>query len=180
VLLALWTVPAAEATDPERCATLATAAERIVCYDRQFPPESPTPPVAEAPSVVDPVADAPPSHQPVLDAAAVDAAPIDAAPREVATSAEGERTPPATSQSWTRRLFDWPARVQEQSTIKAIRLREGQNMAFLLANDQIWLQDSQRALPFRVGDAVTVENGTFGGYFLTSDRGTKTRVRRIK
>jgi hypothetical protein len=170
VLLALWTVPAAEATDPERCATLATAAERIVCYDRQFPPESPVPPVADAPSVVDSVADAPPSPQPAPDVA----------PIEVAASVGGERSPPSTTQSWTRRLFDWPAHVQEQSTIKAIRLREGQNMAFLLANDQIWLQDSQRPLPFRVGDAVTIENGTFGGYFLTSDRGTKTRVRRIK
>ena len=83
-------------------------------------------------------------------------------------------------ESWSHGLFAKSARVHEQSTITAIRRRESQNMVFLLANEQIWLQDSQRLLPFRVGDAVTITNGTVGGYFLTSDGGTKTRVRRIK
>jgi hypothetical protein len=89
----------------------------------------------------------------------------------------------ATSEQAYRRsygLFDQPERVNERSTIAAIHRRDSQNMIFLLDNEQIWLQDSARALPFRVGDAVTIKNGTFGGFFLTSDSGTKTRVRRIK
>ena len=53
---------AVEAAEQERCSALPTAAERIVCYDRQFPPDatpattrdmhavSPSEPVAEIPS----------------------------------------------------------------------------------------------------------------------------------
>lgn len=161
-----WCFLPASAAEPERCAALPTAAERIVCYDRQFPPESPSSPIANSPSAVDTM-----SSERDGTRSETDAAPIDVAASRKAETATGSRM---------RRLFDWPPRVREQSTIKAIRRRDGQNSAFLLENDQIWLQDSERPLPFRVGDEVTIQSGTFGGYFLTSDRGTKTRVRRIR
>lgn len=190
---------AAEAADhPERhCSALPTAAERIVCYDTQFPPDqSPDTPV-ESP---EPVAKAPlqpassqsasvSSQSPsasTQSASVASQSPSDPSQSvSVPSASEPSHAPVVSSDSdggevWSHGLFAKSARVHEQSTITAIRRRESQSMVFLLANEQIWLQDSQRSLPFRVGDAVTITNGTIGGYFLTSDSGTKTRVRRIK
>lgn len=155
-------------TEQQACSKLPTAEERIVCYDRQFPPD---PPAAASDAAVETpasIADIP--AQPT-ESAAVPAAPTTAL-----------QSPPSTDQekAWLRGVFDKPATVRQSSVIKDMHRRDTQNMAFLLENDQVWLQDSPRNLPFHVGDTVTIENGTFGGYFLTSDSGTKTRVRRIK
>ncbi len=154
--------------EQQPCSKLPTAAERIVCYDRQFPPD-------QAPATSAGAAEAPAS---IAD---VPARPAQS-PSVPATATAPSPTPSSTDQekSWLRGVFDKPAAVSESSTIKEMHRRDAQNMAFLLDNDQIWLQDSPRNLPFHVGDTVTIANGTFGGYFLTSDNGTKTRVRRIK
>lgn len=160
---------AVEAAEQERCSALPTAAERIVCYDRQFPPDA-TPATTRdmhAVSPSEPVAEIP-SQSPQVQSASVES-----------------QAPPPSSPADDREFglphsFDAAKRVPQESTIKAIHRRDQQAMIFLLANEQIWLQDSERALPFRVGDAVTIKSGTFGGYFLTNDDGTKTRVRRIK
>ncbi len=78
-------------------------------------------------------------------------------------------------------LFSRREPVLAESTIVALRRRESQNLIFLLANDQIWLQDAPRATdPFRQGDRITIRSGKIGGYFMTSENGTSTRVRRIK
>ncbi|NJN50648.1 MAG: hypothetical protein HC809_01490 [Gammaproteobacteria bacterium] len=158
-----WATPVAVAADEtERCASLPTPAERIVCYDRQFPPEHPS-----AATAVPPTA-APPSSP---------ASPV----AELVPVAPAPQSPQADdNNSWTHGLFAKPDQINVASTIKAMHRRDTQNMIFLLANDEIWMQDSVRSLPFKVGDTVRIKNGTFGGYFLTSDSGTKTRVRRIK
>ncbi len=51
---------------------------------------------------------------------------------------------------------------------------------FLLENDQIWLQEAPRSLPFDEGDEVRVKSAKLGGYMLSNERGVSTRVRRIK
>ena len=171
-----WFAYAVEAADsPQRCAALPTAEERIVCYDRQFPPEHPdtSRQPGEAPSAAAAEADSRPSAPP--QAPAPTASPSES-PQPVAVAPADSRQ----REPWTQQLFGNPPQVHVKSTIKEIFREESQPMAFLLANEQIWLQDSHRMLPFHVGDAVTIKNGTFGGYFLTAQSGTKTRVRRIK
>jgi hypothetical protein len=53
-------------------------------------------------------------------------------------------------------------------------------MVFLLANDQVWIQATPRPLPFEVGETVSVRNATLGGYFMRSEKGTSTRVQRVR
>jgi hypothetical protein len=173
----LLTLTVKAADLPQQCAALPTAAERIVCYDRLFPPQhrgdapaasstpvAPSAPIANTSNQPSPAAPAAGSSQPASN-------PPNAPVASAATDAP---------QPSVRGMFDKPQQIHLKSTIKAIYREDSQPMAFLLANEQIWLQDSERLLPFHVGDAVTIKNGTFGGYFLTAERGTKTRVRRIK
>jgi hypothetical protein len=160
VLVALCAIAAKAGAQP-KCSALPTAAERIVCYDQQFPPDHPddfvTAPAADASRTV---AEEPP-------------------PAPAAVQAPDEATP-ADREPWYSGLLDPPDTVALTSTIKNLERTEGRNTSFVLANEQVWQQDSARTLPFRVGDAVTIKNGTFGGYFLRNDAGTSTRVRRIK
>jgi hypothetical protein len=177
-----WVAYAIEAAEPpQRCAALPTPAERIVCYDRLFPPEHPDTPAPPAQAPPAAAANTPGQPSPAQrasepsPAAAVPSRAVSAPPDAPVASAGTD-----ASQPWTRGIFDKPQQVHLKTSIKAIYRRDNQPMAFLLANEQIWLQDSDRQLPFRVGDVVTIKNGTFGGYFLTAEGGTKTRVRRIK
>ncbi len=158
---------AGQAADtPAQCAHLTTAAERIVCYDKLFPPSPGSQSAAEAQA---PVVSTSPNSSPASAASQPPPAPI-----------ASTETDDQAGEGWSLGLFDRAPPYVAESSIKAIYRRENQPMAFLLANEQIWLQDSQRQLPIREGDAVTIKNGTFGGYFLTTEGGTKTRVRRVK
>jgi hypothetical protein len=67
-----------------------------------------------------------------------------------------------------------------QSRITELKAGNSQKMVFLLENSQIWLQDSPRTLPFRVGDTVKIKKGLLGGYTMRSKSGTSTRVQRIR
>lgn len=164
-LLTAWLLACGSAfasADPERCSALPTPEERIVCYDKQFPPdrEAATPDAPAAPSAPET------ADQPI----AAQSAPVESHAPAAAPPSDDDAYP-------SHRSFE---RVPVESTIVAIHRRDHQSMIFLLANEQVWLQDSERGLPIRVGDVVTIKSGTFGGYFLTNDGGTKTRVRRIK
>ena len=77
-------------------------------------------------------------------------------------------------------MLDWKAKVDFTSTLKAVRVGDQQKMVFLLANDEVWLQNSPRQLPFEKGDEVRIKSGTIGGYIMRNTNGTSTRVRRIK
>ena len=164
LVLSMMSATAAHAAE-QKCSALPTANERIVCYDRQFPPDPPhTSTIAHPAQIADP------------DAERVSQAPS-------AVSQSNEPVAPHETAALTpapHGMFDRAEPVSERSTIKALHRRDGQNTVFVLANDQIWRQDSARSLSFRVGDSVTVRSGTFGGYFLTNETGTNTRVRRIQ
>lgn len=65
-------------------------------------------------------------------------------------------------------------------TVMDILNKDQQKMAFLLSNDEIWLQDSPRNLPIYRGDEVTIKKATLSGYIMRKNSGTSTRVSRIK
>ena len=78
-------------------------------------------------------------------------------------------------------MFDRDAKIDLTSTIKAMRRDDQQQMVFMLENDEIWLQDTARALDVREGDTITIKNSRFfGGYILSTETGISTRVRRIR
>jgi hypothetical protein len=70
--------------------------------------------------------------------------------------------------------------VEVTATIKEVIDRDRKKMVFLLDNDQIWLQASPRNLPIRQNDRVTIKSGFIGGYILRNEKGTSTRVERIR
>jgi hypothetical protein len=169
---------AAEEVD---CSEIENAVERLACYDGQFgrdekqraaaessaeetvPAVIESSPVVEQRKVEPPAEAAPPAAEP--PAPEVPAAAVGAVPEA------GEHTKGG--------LFG-DERVTLTTTIAAIREGEKQKMIFRLANDQIWIQANPRPLPFEVGDTVTIKNAWLGGYFMTAEKGTSTRVQRIK
>jgi hypothetical protein len=173
------------------CATIKDPADRLACYDRSFPPEvtDTEDPAASRtgaePPAIPSVATTPQAPQ----APQADSNPAVAEGKNSRTTNRAD-DPEQTddleqqsdsSQGWFSGLFSSKDHPVIESSIVALRRRETQNLIFLLANDEIWLQDSPRANdPFRVGDHVSITRGSIGGFFLTSEDGTSTRVRRIK
>ena len=51
-------------------------------------------------------------------------------------------------------------------TVMDILNKGQQKIAFLLSNDEIWLQDSPRNLPIYRGDEVTIKKATLSGYIM--------------
>ncbi len=78
------------------------------------------------------------------------------------------------------KLFGKGKKLHVISKIQDLRSGNAQKMVFLLDNNEIWLQNSPRNLPFHKGDEVTIKSGLLGGYIMRSDGGTATRVRRIR
>ena len=77
-------------------------------------------------------------------------------------------------------IFNRNPKADFTSQIKELKSGNSQKMVFLLENGEIWLQNSPRTLPFKVGDTVKLKNGLFGGYVMHSESGTSTRVQRIR
>ena len=78
------------------------------------------------------------------------------------------------------RLFDWKSQPAVESEIAAIRAGSKQRMVFRLANGQMWMQSTPRALPFKAGDKVTIKSGRIGGHIMRSASGTSSRVTLIE
>ena len=55
-------------------------------------------------------------------------------------------------------IFDRKEQISLNSRIKAVRDQDKQRMAFMLENDEIWIQTSPRNLPFKEGDDVTIKS----------------------
>jgi hypothetical protein len=207
-LVVVWALfgDVANGAEPTDCSRIADADERLACFDELFSTE-PAEAVEEirsetieAPATVvesaeDPVsrggtsaetsgtADAPAGQADGVEPAAVvgGAAVLSSEdPEAAAADTAGAETavvePDEPAQGG---LFNDP-KVNLTTAIEAIRRGDKQKMVFRLENDQIWIQTSPRPLPFREGDTVTIKNGFFGGYFMRNERGTSTRVSRIK
>lgn len=140
------------------CSNIADAAERLACFDRTFP--------GVAGGVAGGVA-------PQTD---VDAQ-TKAVKSETPTTTAGVEKPAPLSKGG---MLSKKAKLNISSRLKSVRDSEKQKMVFLLENDQIWIQDSPRSLPFTEGQDVTIKSGTIGGYSMSNAEGVSTRVRRIK
>lgn len=181
-----------ETVSADSCASIEDRAKRLECYDLLFPPDEASSAATEIEEEAVPLTGAastpprsPPPPQtppaPVAEPAETSSSPPEQA--EVATAIQVEKSAKSESEiGWGINSF-FNRRDAEviESTIAALRRRETQNMIFLLANDQVWLQAVPRSIDtFHTGDRVTIKSGTLGGFFMTSADGTITRVRRIK
>ncbi len=155
----------AAAAERNPCVDIEDAEARLACFDAQH--AAPAPPAAETQAPVEP----PQAAAPAPAAPAAD--PV--APAAVPSAAAATTAVPKSEKTW---LGD--EKVNLSSTITGILAAEKQKMVFQLENDQIWIQSTPRSLPFEEGDAVTIKNANFGGYFLRSESGLSTRVQRIQ
>jgi len=161
----------------QECAKLVRTDDRLACFDKLFP--SKTDKMIESETVQ--------QKQPSADTRNV----IDRSTREVTKTAQDELTRPDKNKIDSEdeqnsrgfslsKIFNRDPGGDFQSRIKELKAGNSQKMVFLLENSQIWLQDSPRTLPFRVGDTVKIKKGLLGGYTMRSKSGTSTRVQRIR
>ncbi|MEM7079166.1 MAG: hypothetical protein AAF513_11110 [Pseudomonadota bacterium] len=172
VLLILGMVGQPVWANPEDCAKISDPAARLACFDKRYPPADREPTAAQQPAR-EPVT----TPEPVPEV--VESAPI---------RAESGATPAATEESRRRDrtmynsggLFERRNSMVIEATVKSVLNKNQQKMMFLLDNEQVWMQTSPRNLPIRQGQKVTIKSGTVGGFILATEKGTSTRVRRIK
>ena len=158
------------------CSQIADPNERLACFDRTFPTRAPS---VSAPAASAPAADEPgPQTDAPLGSTSISpekSATLSSAP----TSTTNASVPREKSLFSRGRLFS-DKTVNISSRLMAIRDKGQQKMVFRLENDQIWMQNSARSLPFHEGDKVSIKSGTMGGYILSNGSGLSTRVRQIK
>lgn len=161
----------------QECAKLVRTDDRLACFDKLFP--SKTDKMIESETVQ--------KKQPSADSRNV----TDSSTREVAKTTQDKLTRPDKSKIdgedernslgfSLSKIFNRDPGGDFQSRITELKAGNSQKMVFLLENSQIWLQDSPRTLPFRVGDTVKIKKGLLGGYTMRSKSGTSTRVQRIR
>jgi len=196
-ILFLLTSPA-YADDGPDCSSIKDRNARLACFDRLFPiaPETPKQqaPSTDGQQTTQTAAPVTPAQQP----ASPEQAPISSS-QPVPVTAQSPNAPAVTEPpaivkadkkkektsftnnliSKTKRMFDRET-VKVIATIKEVIDRDRKKMVFLLDNDQIWLQTSPRNLPIRQDDKVTIKSGFIGGYILRNEKGTSTRVERIR
>ena len=162
VALALIVGAKSYAEQTSLCSQIADKAERLECFDREFPSEikaaAKTLPLVEAPQTT--VVSTP---EPIADVVVVD-----------------QSTQKPKKKMSLGGLFDWKSQPEVETEIAAIRSGSKQRMVFRLANGQIWMQSTPRALPFKAGDKVTIKSGRIGGYIMRSASGTSSRVKLIE
>jgi hypothetical protein len=155
-LTAAFTLPIQ--ADERDCRDISNAAERLACYDAQFPKTTETP-VGQEPS------------EAIDDTSLPETS--------VSTSVQSDESdPPFTTDKGG--FFERKPDITVNSTISAVKNERQKKMVFRLENGQIWLQTAPRSLPIKVGDKVTIKTATMGGYMLRNENNTSTRVRRIK
>lgn len=162
VALALLVSANSYAEQTSQCSQIADKAERLECFDREFPNEikasAKTPPSVKATQAAElSVAEA-------INEGVVADQPAQKPKKEMSLGG----------------LFDWQSQPEVETEIAAIRSESKQRMVFRLANGQIWMQSTPRALPFKAGDKVTIKSGRMGGYIMRSAGGTSSRVKLIE
>ncbi len=166
---ALAAEPSAEAA--RQCTQMKDSLERLVCYDRIFmapatvemAPRQVAPP-APAPAAAPPVLIAPPPPPPVVSNPAPQPAPV-----------------PATAPAPVRpAVLETPDRVEAK--VAGLKELRREVYVFFLDNGQVWQQgEAVGVLDARVGDAVLIRKGAFGGYMLEFTKGSpRVRVSRLK
>ena len=151
--------------DGLQCHQITDPTERLACYDQKFQGD---PNESEARVVSPAVESKAISQQTPADSPT-------ASPKPNAASMADQPAAPTN-----RGLFSAKEKLNINSRLVSVRDKDKQKMVFRLENEQIWLQDSPRSLPFRKGDEVTIKSATIGGYILSNQKGVSTRVRQIK
>jgi len=196
IILFLLTSPAFADNGPD-CSSIKDRNDRLACFDRLFPIASETPkqqaPSTDGPQTTQTVApttpaqlSATPEKPPISSSEGVPVtaqSPSAPAVTETPAVAKTDKTKKLSFTKnilrKTKRMFDRET-VEVTATIKEVIDRDRKKMVFLLDNDQIWLQASPRNLPIRQNDRVTIKSGFIGGYILRNEKGTSTRVERIR
>lgn len=168
----------------EECAQMARTDDRLACFDQLFPSQSDSKKQTEKleKQVVEPTAAKMESREKMSAKGSVASAEADDSRdaliknRKTTKEAKGDKAKGFS----LGKMFSRDTQYDLTTTIKSLKAGNSQKMVFLLANNEIWLQNAPRTLPFREGDTVIIKSGLFGGYIMRSDRGTSTRVRRIK
>ena len=195
-ILLLLTSPAYAENGPN-CSSIKDRNDRLACFDRLFPiaPETPKQkaPSTDGPQTTQTAAPVTPAQQP----ATPEKSPISSSEGVPVTaqspSAPAVAEPPVVTETdknkkqsftknllrKTKRMFDRES-LEITATIIEVIDKDRKKMVFLLDNDQIWLQTSPRNLPIRQDDKVTIKSGFIGGYILRNEKGTSTRVERIR
>lgn len=147
------------------CSNVADATERLACFDRTFPGDTgDATDSAPQRSEVNPI-----QTKPIVAQEPVQ-------PKAPEASTRVEQPAPLTKGG----MFSKKDKVNISSRLKSVRDKDKQKMIFLLENDQIWIQNAPRSLPFATGQDVSIKSGTVGGYSLSNAEGVSTRVSRIK
>jgi len=195
-ILFLLTSPA-YADDGPDCSSIKDRNDRLACFDRLFPviPEKAKQqaPSIEGPQTTQTAAPVTPERQPAAPAKTLISSghpvPVTAQSPSAPTLTETPAVAKADKEKKTsftknllrktKRMFDRES-IEITATIKEVIDKDRKKMVFLLDNDQIWLQTSPRNLPIRQNDKVTIKSGFIGGYILRNEKGTSTRVERIR
>ena len=157
----------------EDCSEIADHQDRLSCYDFKFPRTETSPSYQKA-SVL--------TREVEVDEQVMPEASTEA---ESATSIISNAEPVEANMESSKSSF-WGFLKKDKAleevtvTVMDILNKDQQKMAFLLSNDEIWLQDAPRNLPIYRGDEVTIKKATLGGYIMRNNSGTSTRVSRIK
>lgn len=163
----VFTIQVAVAQTDEACNQIEDAQERLECFDKQFPQ-------TERNATPEPDSQ---RRTPVQETRKQE---VEVERKENPQQEDPQqKTPPPSQSSDSGALFSRKNRLDMDSEIAEIRRGEQQRTIFRLTNNQIWMQQNPRDLPFRVGDSVNIKSGKVGGFMMRSEQGTSTRVRRI-
>lgn len=167
----------------EECAKLARTVDRLACFDELFPSQSDSKSQAkmQEEQVVEPAAPME-SRENMSDKGSVATVEVDNSRDAMLKKQKTKKEPKGEKKKGFSlgKLLDRDPQFDITTTIKSLKAGVSQKMVFLLANNEVWLQNAPRTLPFREGDTVTIKSGLLGGYIMRSDGGTSTRVQRIK
>ena len=158
------------ADQPTDCSEIADTTERLECFDRAFPKQNA--------GLSNPKSKAIASPSSAESADTVRESDTDM-PAQEASAQQADKKQNKSRLSLGG-LFDWKSQPEVETEIAAIRAGSKQRMVFRLANGQIWMQSTPRALPFKAGDKVTIKSGRIGGYIMRSASGTSSRVTLIE
>ena len=166
------------------CAQIENARARLACFDTQYPrdankpnviPRPPAPSVQKQPQQSSPSNVAQPTPGPGASQSGASSQQTQQSNPQAA-----DQAPIYGGKSSKSGLFGNRVEVDFASKIVGVKAELNKKMVFRLENEQIWVQHSPRELPIKKGQTVTIKSGTIGGYFLHTEDGVSTRVRRIK
>ena len=167
--VALLTLSSSLVYGAEDCSLIENTQDRLACYDTKFPR-------------ADPATVAPDTNSEAMPETSIEDVPDTVAGETQVTpkteSVSITETPAEPPKSSSNSFF---AKKEPEftATVKGILNKDQRKMAFLLSNEQIWLQNTPRNLPIREGDEVTIKKGSVGGFIMRTASGTSTRVSRI-